>query len=118
MSDSNNEIMDSAPQISQVMIDLGLLERKLKSTKAIGFLKKLHLKSEIEDLINEVKHFHNGQSQIVLDDLENRFNHLIGGIQSLVKAKDLELAEILATLKDDLWDHLADPEKFVPAFCR
>jgi len=117
MSVSNNKIMDLATQVNQVMIDLGLLERKLKSTKAIGFLKKLHLKSEIEDLINEVKHFHNGHSHIALDDLEDRFNHLIGGIQSLVKTKDLELSEILATLKDDLWNHLADPKNFIPTFC-
>jgi hypothetical protein len=43
-------------------LDVATLRVRLKDTPAIGLVEKLHLKSEIEDLVNDLAAFHAGRA--------------------------------------------------------
>ena len=93
-------------------LDLAKLEKRLRDTKAIGVFTKLTLKNQVEDLLQEIKSFHEGHAEGTLAELRERYNLLMLKVLSLLQRDDPQLARDLSASREALWAILADPEKF------
>ena len=97
-------------------IDLDALETKISKTGALNVFAKLQLKNRIDSLTNEVGQIHNGQSDISLDELRQRFEKFFHSTVALLRKGDPLLADELAMSRDKLWKVLSNPEAETPDF--
>lgn len=93
-------------------LDVATLRVRLKDTPAIGLVAKLRLKSEIEDLIDDLAAFHNGRAHQALDTIQARYRGLVVRVVGLLEQGDAPLAHDLTASTDHLWATLADPGQF------
>lgn len=93
-------------------IDLEKLEAKLRDTDAIGFMTKLTLKNQIDDLVADFRAYHDGDRNNQLASLRERFNLLLMKVSSLLQEKDAPLQREIAGARDSLWAMLANPQQF------
>ena len=93
-------------------LDVVTLRVRLKDTSAIGVVAKLHLKSEIEDLVRDLAAFHDGRTTQTLDSLHARYSDLVLRVVALLEQRDASLAHDLTVSTDHLWTTLADPGQF------
>jgi type IV secretory pathway VirB10-like protein len=99
----------SAPEAPALSLEE--LEHELRKTRALGFLTRLALKNDIDDLLDAMRAFHekgNGE----LPDLRERFDLLVMKVMSLLQDDDPELAHRIADARDALWKLLEDPREF------
>lgn len=102
---------DEGPAPEAPALSLEELERELRKTRALGFLTRLALKNDIDDLLEAVRDFHeNGDGQ--LDRLRERFELLVLKVMSLLQDDDPELAHRIADAREALWKLLEDPLEF------
>jgi hypothetical protein len=94
------------------VLDVATLRVRLKDTPAIGLIAKLRLKSEIEDLIDDLAAFHAGRADQALDTLQSRYRGLVVRVVGLLERGDAPLAHDLSASTDHLWATLADPGQF------
>lgn len=112
-----------APGQTEASVDLAELEARLRSTDAIGFLTKLSLKGEIDDLLDAFAAYHAerqeravaGAAGDALASLRERFNLLLMKVLSLVQDEDEELFRMIAVSREALWRTLTDPRRFEAA---
>ena len=97
-------------------LDLKGMEQLLKATRAIGVFTKLSLKNEVDDLLNELRAFHDGRGKSTLPDLHERFDLLVLKVLTLVQDRDRPLASAISTSREAMWDLLADPQEFQKNF--
>jgi hypothetical protein len=97
----------AAPQL-----DLVSLEQRLKDTDAIGFMTKLTLKNQVDDLLGRFEAHHEGTQKVNLTELRQPFDLLIIKVLSLLQDRDAPLAGAISTSREALWEVLADPAKF------
>jgi hypothetical protein len=106
----------SAPAIiaapSPPALDLKGLEAKLKETKAIGVFTKLSLKNQVDDLLDQIRAYHNGQRKTTLSELRQPYDTLILKVLTLLQDGDPPLAQEISTSREAIWGVLADPIKF------
>jgi hypothetical protein len=88
------------------------LEQRLRDTRAIGVFTKLALKNEVDDLLDEFRAFHRGQSKKPLADLRQRYDLLLLKVLSLLQDSDPQLAASIAASREAIWSILTDPQKF------
>jgi hypothetical protein len=93
-------------------LDVSTLRVRLKDTPAIGLMAKLRLKSEIEDLVEDLAAFHAGHATETLDTLHARYRALVVHVVALLEHGDAPLARDLTASTDHLWATLADPGQF------
>jgi hypothetical protein len=113
----------AAPGQTEANVDLAELEARLRSTDAIGFLTKLSLKGQIDDLLDAFAAYHAerqdglvpGAADDPLAGLRERFNLLLMKVLSLVQDQDEELFRMIATSREALWRTLTDPRRFQAA---
>jgi hypothetical protein len=96
----------------QPTLDLAALESKLKDTHAIGVFTKLSLKNQVDDLLSQMKAFHQGQSKSTLPQLRQNYEGLLLKVVSLLQSGDPQLASAVSSSRDAIWAILADPIKF------
>ncbi|MCI0347178.1 MAG: hypothetical protein L0221_17340 [Chloroflexi bacterium] len=94
------------------VLDVATLRVRLKDTPAIGLVAKLRLKSEIEDLIDDLAAFHAGRADQALATLQSRYRGLVVRVVGLLERDDAPLAHDLSASTDHLWATLADPGQF------
>jgi hypothetical protein len=97
----------AAPQL-----DLVSLEQRLKDTEAIGFMTKLTLKNQVDDLLGRFEAHHEGTQKANLTELRQPFDLLIIKVLSLLQDRDAALAGAISTSREALWEVLSDPAKF------
>ena len=105
-----DEGVDEAPS-DVPKLSLDELEHELRETRALGFLTRLALKNDIDDLLDAVRSFHekgNGQ----LADLRERFDLLVMKVMSLLQDDDPDLARRIAGAREEIWKLLEDPREF------
>jgi hypothetical protein len=84
-----------------------LIER-LKQTQAIGVLTKLVLRSNVNDLIDEVKRYKRSKgTPTQLARIKAHFNGLLLKVLALLD-EDPKLAEDIQCARDNLWHHLME----------
>ncbi len=97
---------------AQPALDLRSLEQRLRDTHAIGVFTKLSLKNQVDDLLEQFRAFHHGQSTIALAMLRQHFELLLLKVVSLLQGGDAQLAAAISSSRDALWTVLVDPTKF------
>jgi hypothetical protein len=93
-------------------LDLGSLEQRLKDTKAIGVFTKLSLKNQVDDLLDELRAFHNGTAKTPTAVLRQKYDTLMIKVLTLLQDGDPQLASTIASSREALWGILMDPKKF------
>ena len=93
-------------------LDLGALEQRLKDTKAIGIFTKLSLKNQVDDLLGELRAFHNGSAKTPTAVLRQKYDTLMIKVLTLLQDGDPQLASTIASSREALWGILMDPKKF------
>ena len=92
-----------APQL-----DMDTLIERLKQTQAIGVLTKLVLRSNVNDLIGEVKRYKKAKgSEKQLERIKAHFNGLLLKVLALLD-EDPKLAADIQCARDSLWHHLME----------
>jgi len=93
-------------------LDLNALEQRLRDTHAIGVFTKLSLKNQVDDLLAQFKTFYQGQSQITLPQLRQKYEVLLLKVVSVLQDKDPSLASAVSSSREAIWGILTDPKKF------
>jgi hypothetical protein len=93
-------------------LDLTALEQRLRDTHAIGVFTKLSLKNQVDDLLNQFRAFHSGQSKAPLTQLRQQYDLLLLKVLSLLQDSDHELAAAISSSREAIWGILRDPQKF------
>ena len=93
-------------------LDLNSLEQRLKDTRAIGVFTKLSLKNQVDDLLSELREFHQGSSTLAQPALRQKYDLLILKVLSLLQNGDPPLAAAIAASREAIWQILMDPSKF------
>ena len=93
-------------------LDLNALETQLKETKAIGFLTKLTLKNQVDDLLNLFREYYQGNAKLTMTDLRRSYDLLMMKVLSLLQDEDQKLASAIVSSREAIWGLLADPKKF------
>ncbi len=93
-------------------LGLNELETRLKETEAIGFLTKITLKNQIDDLLDQFRDHYEGKAKLTLTDLRRSFDLLIMKVLSLLQDEDRQLASAIVSSREAIWRLLADPKTF------
>jgi hypothetical protein len=93
-------------------LDLASLEQRLRDTHAIGLFTKLSLKNQVDDLLQQFRAFHTGQSKPMLTELRQKYELLLLKVVSLLQDGDPPLAAAVSSSREAIWGILTDPEKF------
>jgi hypothetical protein len=93
-------------------LDLTSLEQRLRDTRAIGLFTKLSLKNQVDDLLQQFRAFHSGQSRMMLTELRQKYELLLLKVVSLLQDGDPPLAAAVSSSREAIWGILTDPEKF------
>ena len=96
----------------EATLNLDKLGTRLRKTKAIGLFTKLELKSQVEDLLDEMEDYHDAKGSLELDQLEEHFNLLVMKLLLLLQDDDPQLHKEIARSRPVLWTTLADPNQF------
>ena len=92
-------------------ISLEELGARIKATPAIGTFSKLALKNDIDDLVDDLRGYHE-KRRGDLDDLHQRYETLVLKLLALLEDDEPELALALARSRDDIWSRLVNPVEF------
>jgi hypothetical protein len=93
-------------------LDLASLEQRLRDTHAIGLFTKLSLKNQVDDLLQQFRAFHAGQSKPMLTELRQKYELLLLKVVSVLQDGDPPLAAAVSSSREAIWGILTDPEKF------
>ena len=93
-------------------LDLASLENRLKETKAIGFLTKIALKNQVDDLVNQFRAYYQGSVKTTLAELRQRYELLLLKVLSLLQDGDRSLATAIGASREAIWGIFADRQKF------
>jgi hypothetical protein len=93
-------------------LDLTSLEQRLRDTHAIGLFTKLSLKNQVDDLLQQFRAYHAGQSKPMLTELRQRYELLLLKVVSLLQDGDPPLAAAVSSSREAIWGILTDREKF------
>ena len=93
-------------------IDLAALEDRLVDTDAIGFFTKLELKSQLDDLTEKFRAFHQTRPADALPKLREEYDLLLLKLLTLLQDEDPTLHHDIATARPQIWRTLADPVLF------
>jgi hypothetical protein len=102
---------DAAKAPSVAAISLEDLGRRIKETPAIGTFTKLALKNDIDDLVEELRGYHE-RGERRLDPLHERYEALVLKLLALLETEEPALAQALARSREEIWNRLADPVAF------
>lgn len=93
-------------------ISLEELEERLVDTDAIGFFTKLELKSQLDDLTERFREFHEASDADELPRLREEFNGLLLKLLTLLQDEDPDLHRDLVRAKPQIWRTFSDPVQF------
>jgi hypothetical protein len=102
-----SDTMTAAPAL-----DLADMERRLRDTHAIGVFTKLSLKNQVDDLLGELRLFHQASGKFALAELRQHYDALILKVVTLLQDGDPPLASAISSSREAIWSILADPDKF------
>lgn len=101
-----------APTIEPAPLDLDALEAKLRATDGIGFMTKLAVKNQVDDLIEQFRSFHSGNRAVSMAVLRERFDLLMMKVVTLIQDTDRPLFLEIRGAREGLWTKLSDPKQF------
>ena len=93
-------------------LDLKALQDQLRQTKAIGFMTKLTLKGQVDDLLGRFHDHYRGKTKETMKELRRAYDLLMMKVLSLLQDADQQLASAIVASREAIWGLLADPVKF------
>ena len=93
-------------------VNLSQLEERLVDTDAIGFFTKLELKSNLDDLTERFREFHDQTQVAELTELKEEFDLLLLKLLALLQDDAPDLHRDIVAARPAIWRTLADPELF------
>jgi hypothetical protein len=100
-----------APPDAEAQLSLDELGARIKATPAIGTFSKLSLKNDIDDLVDDLRGYHeHGKGN--LDELHQRYEALVLKLLTLLEDDEPELALALGRSRERIWNRLLDPVEF------
>lgn len=102
----------AAPPAAGAELDLKALQDQLRQTKAIGFMTKLTLKGQVDDLLDRFHEYYQGKAKLTMKDLRRSYDLLMMKVLSLLQDTDQQLASAIVASREAIWGLLADPVKF------
>jgi hypothetical protein len=89
---------------------LGLtdLEQRLRDTHAIGVFTKLSLKNQIDDLLGQLRAYHQKPTVASLPELRHRYDELLQKVIGLLQSGDPSLAKDISSSREAIWSFLTD----------
>lgn len=105
--------MDDFPNIgaNAITMDLTMLENRVRDTKAIGALKKLALKGEIDDLLGKFRTYYRTEGGTPVA-LRKPYEQLLDKVATALRDKDPALAKAIEASRSSIWAALSDSAKF------
>ena len=100
------------PPATAPELDLQALQDQLRQTKAIGFMTKLTLKGQVDDLLDRFRDHYHGKTKETMKDLRRAYDLLMMKVLSLLQDADQQLASAIVASREAIWGLLADPVKF------
>ncbi len=105
-------VAEAPATVSEPTLDLDGLESRLRQSDALGLFTKLELKNQVGDLIDEIEGYHGHQSELTLEQLEQRFDLLLMKLLVLLQDKDPDLHADISDARGALWATLSNPVQF------
>ena len=102
-------------QAPEPPLDVATLKLRLRETSALGVFAKLALKSEMGDLMQQLRWHHRGSNKTSVADLRLLYDQFVSKVFSLIRDGDPPLAQAIARSRESIWGVLADPEQFESA---
>jgi hypothetical protein len=99
------------PPAQPPQISLEELGARIKATPAIGTFSKLALKNDIDDLVDDLRGYHENHRGDI-EDLHQRYEALVLKLLALLEDDEPELALALSRSRDDIWSRLVNPVEF------
>ncbi|MEO8385976.1 MAG: hypothetical protein ABI583_12085 [Betaproteobacteria bacterium] len=93
-------------------LDMKALENRLKQTNSIGFMTKIALKNQVNDLLEQFREYHRGRLNTPLAALRRPYEMLLQKVLALLQDGDPPLANEIVASREAIWGILADPVKF------
>jgi hypothetical protein len=103
---------EGASKPSAPTLDLKSLETRLRETDAIGVMTKLTLKSQVDDLLDRFRAYHEGRAKTPLAELRQPYDSLMLKVLALLQDKDPPLAGAIAASREAIWSILTDGARF------
>lgn len=105
----------AANEAERRTLNLAALKDELRNTRAIGLFTKIALKNQVDDLLERFQAHHaNGRAQDVVV-LRRPYDMLVLKVLVLLQDSDPVLASTIAESREDIWQVLADRERFLAA---
>lgn len=102
----------AAPARAASTLDLDALEQRLKDTDAIGVFTKIALKNQVDDLLKQIKAYHESNGKPALAQLRQSYDQLLLKVNDVLKNGDPSLASEIMGSREAIWSVLSDPVKF------
>lgn len=115
-SDTRQTALQSCPAIVEEIVDLEMLAKGLKKSKAVGLVEKIRLKSSINDILERFEAFHDGARDYTLEQLQEQYDVLLMRIASHLQQQDERLHGQLCNAWDIIWHDLENPGSFAEKF--
>ena len=104
-----------ARQAPEQPLDVATLKLRLRETSALGVFAKLELRSEMGDLMQQLRWHHQGSTTTSFADLRLLYDQFVLKVLSLIRDGDPPLARAIARSQESIWGVLVDPEQFESA---
>jgi len=92
--------------------DYSALVDGISKSKQLGLMTKLSIRKDANGFLKSMGAFHDGKSDLTLDQLHEQYDVMVTKLLVLVQDKDQALAADINDARDDLWATLSDAEKF------
>jgi len=93
-------------------LDVAALKERLRSTSACGVFTKLALKNQMDDLLQQVRAYHQGGGANGVNALRQPYDMLVLKVLAVVQDGDPSLARMISGSREAIWGILVDPVKF------
>ena len=105
----NLRALQGEQERASLELDLSSLKRRIWQTDAIGFLTKLSLRNQFDDLLDHFRGFHSGNDSATLDGLRERYNLMLLKMLTLIQDDDPDLLRDILASREILWKLFVDP---------
>lgn len=110
-----NEDQALTGQAPERPLDVPTLKLRLRETSALGVFAKLELRSEMGDLMQQLRWHHQGSKKTSFAELRLLYDQFVLKVLSLIRDGDPPLARAIARSQESIWGVLADPDQFESA---
>ena len=92
--------------------DLDTLVDRVSHSKNLGFLTKISLKQDVDQLLESIRKYHAGIGESTLERARERYDVMVHKLIVLLQDKDKELTKSIDDSREKLWAILSDKKRF------